>query len=207
MERNITSEYRKKKKEIINRLSEFAKMAGKNRDRLFSELCFCLLTPQSKAVNCEKAVSELKKQNLLKKGSDSKIAAVLRRLVRFHNKKAGYIICARRILKKNGPVFCGTVDAVSLRERLVKDIKGLGYKEASHFLRNIGLGEDIAIIDRHVITNLKKEKIIRKVPDAVTKKNYLEIEEKMREFSSKKKIPLAALDLLFWSRETGFIFK
>jgi len=38
-------------------------------------------------------------------------------------------------------------------EWLVKNLTGLGYKEAGHFLRNIGSGK-IAILDRHILRNL-----------------------------------------------------
>ena len=49
--------------------------------------------------------------------------------------------------------------------------------------------------------------VISEVPVSITKKRYLEIEEKLRRFSRDIGIPLADLDLLFWSRETGWIFK
>ena len=84
---------------------------------------------------------------------------------------------------------------------------GLGYKEASHFLRNIGLGEEFAILDRHILRNLARLKVIPEVPVSITKKRYLEIEEKLRRFAADIGIPVAELDLLFWSKETGWIFK
>ena len=207
----IVAEYKKKRKEITKRLEEFEKNLGNEDEHIFAELCFCLLTPQSKAVNCNKALCKLRKKKLLLEGSANKIKPILKRWVRFHNKKAEYIVLARKALTKKGRLRCkeflGTKNVFFIRDKLVKEIKGLGYKEASHFLRNIGLGRDIAIIDRHVIRNLKKERVVKKVPETITKKNYLEIENKMREFAQKNNIPLAALDLLFWSNETGFIFK
>ena len=66
------------------------------------------------------------------------------------------------------------------RERLfVLDVKGLGMKEASHFLRNVGRGKTIAILDRHILKNLKKYGAIDGVPTSLTKKRYLEIEGKI----------------------------
>jgi len=41
----------------------------------------------------------------------------------------------------------------------------------------------------------------------LTKKRYLEIEEKVRRFSREIDIPMGELDLLLWSKETGWIFK
>ncbi|MEM3584736.1 MAG: hypothetical protein QW193_05630, partial [Nitrososphaerales archaeon] len=80
-------------------------------------------------------------------------------------------------------------------------------KEASHFLRNIGLGKDFAILDRHILKNLKEFNVIKDIPKSISKKVYLDIENKMREFSKQINIPMDELDLLFWSKETSFIFK
>lgn len=84
---------------------------------------------------------------------------------------------------------------------------GLGMKEASHFMRNIGLFEDIAILDRHILKNLIEYDVISEIPKTLTVKIYLEIEQKMKEFAEKIKIPFTELDLLFWSEETGHVFK
>jgi len=41
----------------------------------------------------------------------------------------------------------------------------------------------------------------------ITRKAYSEMEEKLRQFSKKINIPMDELDLLFWSLETGKVFK
>ena len=87
------------------------------------------------------------------------------------------------------------------------NVKGLGYKEASHFLRNIGRGKNLAILDVHILRNLKRCGVIRKIPATLTKKTYLDTEERMRKLAANINIPLEELDLLFWSLETGFVFK
>ena len=84
---------------------------------------------------------------------------------------------------------------------------GIGYKEASHFLRNIGYGEDIAILDRHILKNLKLLNVISDIPASLSKKQYLLIEKKMKQFSKKINISLSHLDLLLWYREAGEVFK
>src|SRR6267143_178578 len=94
-----------------------------------------------------------------------------------------------------------------LREWFVENVKGLGYKEASHFLRNIGHGEEFAILDRHILRNIKKLGLVEEIPTSLTKKKYLDIEERLRHFSKEIDIPMADLDLLFWSKETGWVFK
>jgi len=210
--KKLIFEYRKKRPVIRKRLGRFRNVhKGKDAD-IFSEMAFCILTPQSKAVYCDKAVEDLRKSGLLFNGCRRRIGRRLKGRVRFHNNKAAYIIAARRRLTNDE----GKIDIKSrldegevpkTRDWLAKNIKGLGYKEASHFLRNIGLGRDIAIIDRHILENLKRYGILKKAPRALGRKNYMEIENKIREFSRRVRIPMEELDLLFWSRQTGFLFK
>lgn len=207
--KKLISKYNSKKQEIKNRLKEFEK--ERNDKDIFSELCFCILTPQSKAVYCDKAISDLKKSNLLFKGNKEAIAKKLKGFARFHNKKGQYLVGARALFAngKDLDIKCklDSKDTLKTREWLVKNIKGLGYKEASHFLRNIGLGENVAILDVHILRNLKRLGVIKEIPRSITKKKYIDIENRMRRFSGKLNIPLEELDLLFWSNETGFVFK
>ena len=99
------------------------------------------------------------------------------------------------------------VEACGALKNVVANIKGLGYKEASHFLRNIGLGGDLAILDRHILKNLALLGVIDEVPASPSKKMYLEIEKKMIDFSREAKIPMSHLDLLLWYKEAGEVFK
>ncbi len=204
--KNLILEYKRKRYQIKKRLREFSNLRNAKDKDIFSELCFCILTPQSKAVNCNKAIKELRKGDLLFKGSVHEIRTKLKGLVRFHNNKAAYIAAARKFFK-NGSKALDIDDSYKTRDWLVKNIKGLGYKEASHFLRNIGFGKDMAIMDVHILKNLKRYKVINKIPTSFNKKRYLRLENKMRSFAKKIKVPLQELDLLFWSNQTGFIFK
>jgi N-glycosylase/DNA lyase len=150
--KGLIAVYKKQRSQIKKRLAEFKSVGEKGGKKLFVELCFCLCTPQSKAVNCNEAVRRLGASSKLFKGSPESVAKHLKGLVRFHNNKAKYIVEARQKLC-NAPM---QQDPAQIRSWLVENIKGLGMKEASHFLRNIGFGNDLAIIDRHILTNLKK---------------------------------------------------
>jgi len=207
----LLKDYRLKKNDISKRLESFKKLDRLSERQVFEELAFCIFTPGSKALNGDKAVKELKRQNLLFKGNRDSIAKGLRGIVRFHNNKALYLTQARRYFKKglkfNIKSFVLADNPIMVRERLAQEVKGIGYKEASHFLRNIGLGRDLAILDTHILKNLKRLNIITEIPVSMGEKKYLDLESKMNEFSKYVKIPIAALDLLFWSHETGFIYK
>jgi N-glycosylase/DNA lyase len=211
MDKKTLEEYEEKKFEIRNRLLEFKEKWHTSDENVFAELSFCLCTPQSKAKNCDAAVSSLAKNKILFKGNAKKISKALASKVRFHNNKANYIILARKKLMpgireklQEQDIY---FDMPKAREWLVKNIKGLGMKEASHFLRNTGFFENIAILDRHILKNLKKSGVIKQFPKTLSRKKYLEIEKEMQDYSKKTGIPMQELDLLFWSRETGEIFR
>ncbi|MCM8784662.1 MAG: N-glycosylase/DNA lyase [Candidatus Omnitrophica bacterium] len=198
--------YKKFKFEIRNRLKEFSEK--KDDKEIFAELCFCLLTPQTKAEICWQTIEMLINQNLLFYGTEKQIAENLKK-IRFNKKKANYIIEARKeFFRENLKDYIkNTKDIHALRKFLVKKIKGFGMKETSHFLRNIGLGDNIAILDRHILKNLKMYNIIEEIPERLSQKKYLEIEKKFIEFSKKINIKPSELDLLLWAKETGFVFK
>ncbi len=204
--------YKSIKKAIILRLKEFKNLWKKGSEEdVFKELIFCLLTPQSKAEKCWEVVINLQNKNLLFNGKIDEIINELKN-VRFRFKKAKYILEARKKFLIDGSLkikeklkkFNNMFEA---REWLVKNIKGIGYKEASHFLRNIGIGENLAILDRHILKNLKLYGVIDKIPKNLNKKNYLEIERKMKKFSKKINIPISHLDFVLWYKERGKIFK
>jgi N-glycosylase/DNA lyase len=71
----------------------------------------------------------------------------------------------------------------------------------------MGLGEKLAILDRHILRNLSQFGIIDEIPTSLGKAKYLQIEKKMLEFSRQVGIPMSHLDLLWWYKETGEIFK
>lgn len=206
--------YRDKKADFERRIAGFKSVwrLGSESD-LLRELMFCIFTPQSKAVNCWKCVRSISDNGLLIKGGPRDFLK-LKEIngVRFKNNKSGYAALARDKFLHNGRIEIRRMlkdfkNALEMREWLVKNIKGYGYKEASHFLRNIGFTDDITILDRHILKNLKLMGVIRKVPSTVTPRLYMEIEGKMKAFAKKNRIPIAALDLILWYREAGHIFK
>ncbi len=203
--------YEARKEIIKNRLKEFRLVINEDEKRIFAELCFCLLTPQSKAKLCDAAIRNLVRTNLLFNGTEKEIKDYLIG-VRFNNNKSRYVIQARNMFSNgNGIEIKNKIkqfdDHLKLREWLVNNVNGIGLKEAVHFLRNIGIYADMAILDRHILKNLYKHNVIDEIPKTLGRKKYFEIEKKMREFSNEINIPMEELDLLFWSNETGEVFK
>lgn len=211
MSEELLQLYAQRKDEIKKRLLDFQQVLGASDERIFAELAFCLCTPQSKATASWNAITSLTKNSLLLNGSADQIRPFLN-TVRFGDKKSEYIINARNIflngeklqIKEKLNSFTNSREA---REWLVENIKGFGMKEASHFLRNVGIGNDLAILDVHILTNLENYGVIKEFPKSLTQKKYLEIEGQMKKFSESIGIPFAELDLLLWSKETGMVFK
>ncbi len=203
--------YSKRKEIINNKLKYFKSVYNEDDKRIFAELCFCLLTPQSRAKICDAAIQNLVKTNLLYTGTEQDIKNYLIG-VRFNNNKSRYIIEARNMFTINGEIKIKDKlkefkDHYELRSWLVENVKGFGLKETGHFARNIGMYEHLTILDRHILKNLHKHGVINEIPNPLTKKHYLDIETKMKEFCKVLEIPIEEIDLLFWSEETGEVFK
>jgi N-glycosylase/DNA lyase len=186
---------------IEKRLQEFQDLSKKNSDHWFSELCFCILTANSKAqtaINIQKEVGVLGFQEY----PLEKIKEIIRQhRHRFHNNKSSYIVAARKFINIK-EILRDFKEGQVAREFLVKNIKGLGYKEASHFLRNVGYC-DVAIIDRHILKYMSENKLIDQIPKVVTKYFYLECEIILKNISKN----LAQLDLIIWQKVTGKVLK
>lgn len=103
--------------------------------------------------------------------------------------------------------FEGIPNVYDKREWIVKNIKGMSCKEAGHFLRNVGFGDKIAILDRHILRNLQRLEVIEEIPKTLTPRIYLEIEEKLKDYCNEVGIPMDEMDLLLWYLEAGEIFK
>lgn len=206
--------YLENKKAIDARLKDFHAVWARGSDeRVMHELIFCIFTPQSKATSCWACVEKIIEKKLLLNSTPAQLLKLPEmNMVRFKNKKAVYACEARDKFIKNGKAHIKDFlrqfrTDQEKRAWLVKNIRGYGYKEAGHFLRNIGFTEELAILDRHILKNLVKMGVIPAVPESLTPARYLEIEEKMRVFTKKIGISMGALDLTLWFREAGKVFK
>jgi N-glycosylase/DNA lyase len=192
------------KKLVDARIGEFKQNGGKTSREIFKELCFCILAAN---FNAERSIE------IQKKIGDGFLTLPLPQLAeelkalghRYPETRARYIVEARRYADSLKEIISSFKDANSLREWLVKNVKGIGFKEASHFLRNIGFS-DLAIIDFHIVNVLSKYGLINEFK-TMTRKRYLEIESILRKIARCLNISLAELDLFLWYLETGKVLK
>lgn len=204
---------------IDSRMQEFYSMRHRKNKTLFNEMCFCLLTANWQAAGAIRIQKAMKHEFCVL--PRSKLSRRLREQGhRFPNVRAGFIEDAQkhkdsmRSILYSKDFFKDSFknsfedsfeDSFELRQWVVKNVKGLGMKEASHFLRNVGF-DDLAIIDFHIIDLLARDSIIER-PKTITPKRYLDIERVLRKMAGRAGISLAELDLYLWYIETGKILK
>lgn len=199
--------------DIDARLAEFESLwQRQDQHRMFLELVFCLLTPQSRARSCWEAVEMMDGSGLLLRGDCGQLAELLRTRSRFHRTKSERLVMARQRFMvegrhRIGPMLQAHSGPEEMRSWLVSEVNGIGYKEASHFLRNIGLGKDLAILDRHILKNLVLLGVMDRVPASLGPKHYIETEARMAAFARKVPIRMDHLDLVLWYMQTGHVFK
>ncbi|MDH3253080.1 MAG: N-glycosylase/DNA lyase [Ignavibacteria bacterium] len=200
----LLAEFEGKHEAIRKRLEEFARVRP---EEYFYELAYCLCTPQSSAVNAARAVELMRSANI-QNSHDDPLPFLHHKThyIRFHNTKAQHLMRARELFPEIRLALLNGHTSHQLREWLVLNVKGLGWKEASHFLRNIG-HRNLAILDRHILRNLKEHRVIRSLPASLSRRTYLDTEQRFLAFAGWVGISVDELDLLFWSRETGEILK
>ncbi len=211
---SIRATHKARRKEIRARLIEFEEVWRKGSDRrLWEELAYCIFTAGASARMGMSAVEAVRP--FLMDGASEEMTSALRSAGahRFPVARPAYIVVTRNYLREH----CG----MALRELLQgfstplerrdwlaqeKRIKGLGYKEASHYLRNIGL-KGHAILDKHVLRCLADLKVVDTPRPPTNRGRYLEVEEKLRWLARDINIDFDELDLVLWSMKTGEVLK
>ncbi len=191
--------------QILQRYSEFKSFAHRPEEDWFSELCFCLLTANSSAEMGLKVQSALGFEGFYNL-PHKKLVSELKKLgYRFYNRRAEFIAGARAHygIKQKLSEF---PDDREKRLFLVENVKGLGFKEASHFLRNTG-HDNVAILDRHILRAMHGHALIPQIPKTISKKNYLELESVLDNFLPLTGLNHSLLDLHLWYLKTGKVLK
>ena len=217
MNRLLMDELRKsyggKRAAIRARLGEFAEIRRSGDDvRLFEELCYCIFTAGASARMGLNSIERIRRHLL--SGGQRRLENLLVGAHRYPRARASYIIHTRNYLKAECSLRLSEKlasfgrDAEARRDFFARNsgIKGIGYKESSHYLRNIGYF-GYAILDKHILNTLHEVGWIDSPKPPTTKKKYLAVEEQMRNFAAELRINFDELDLLLWSNKTGEILK
>ena len=189
---------------VRSRIKSFESMLRKPDKEIFKEVAFCILAANFSASRSMKIIEALG-DRLLELDSEE-LALELKRLGhRYPRLRAKYIVKARKRLREMVKSIQAADDEFQLRGWLVRNIKGLGFKEASHLLRNLGC-KNLAIIDLHILRILRRYGLISELK-SLTRRRYLEIEKLLRRMAKELGITLAELDLYLWYMDSGKILK
>jgi len=191
--------------DVVNeRMRTFGENYGKESKHWFSELCFCILTANSSAKLGIKIQERVGVEGFLNFPLESLKEILKGEGHRFYRKRAEFIDEVRRFDIKR--IVTSFEDERDAREWLVENVKGIGYKEASHFLRNIGYG-NVAILDRHILRLMRKHQLIEDIPKSLTRKRYLALEGVLERLVEPTDMSLGELDLYLWYLQTGEVLK
>lgn len=199
-----------------------------SEDELWYELCLCILSSNVPYELAKSAFLHLRDAQLLRPeriiespNSTKQIAHELSRRIylpkkkdgsyrkyRFPNIRAQNIVSAAQTLYlKSSGLFGLLKKARSEREArdfLAKNIAGVGLKQASHFLRNIGYSNSLAIIDSHVIAFLKEVEVVpqRKIK-TVTPEIYMKLERILQDLCKSLDLNMSIFDMAIWHYMRG----
>jgi len=211
---DIRATHKARRKEIRARLDQFREVWRDGSDaRLWEELVFCIFTAGASARMGVRAVEAIRP--LLMDGTRQDMTQALRNAGahRFPVERPGYIVVTRSYLREHCDLALreqlqSFADPTERRDWLAREkrIKGLGYKESSHFLRNIGLMGH-AILDKHVMSCLTDLGVVESPKPPSTRARYLETEERLRSFAREIRVDFDELDLVLWSMKTGEVLK
>ena len=203
--------YGLKKPLIRQRMQEFEEVYKQGDEAIFTELCFCIFTACASARMGLVCIDKIR--DIILTGSAEELTTRIERSHRYPQARAGYIVHTRDYLQQEWGFQVKKLiesfdDRLALRDFFAtsKGIKGIGYKEASHFLRNVGF-KGYAILDKHILRSLHEFGIIDSPTPPSNRKKYLAIEATMKEFAGEIEIDFDDLDLLLWSNKTGEILK
>jgi N-glycosylase/DNA lyase len=211
---DIRAAHKARQQEIRARLNQFHEVwRGGSDEQLWEELVFCIFTAGASARMGFRAVEAVRPYLLHGRREEMTRALKKAGAHRFPVERPGYIVVTRNYLREHCDLALreklkSFADPIERRDWLAreKQIKGLGYKESSHFLRNIGLMGH-AILDKHVMRCLAELKVVDTPKPPATRARYLETEDRLKAFAREIKIDFDELDLVLWSMKTGEVLK
>ncbi|MCY3986405.1 MAG: N-glycosylase/DNA lyase [Candidatus Dadabacteria bacterium] len=208
IKRNLPS----KSPQIKRKLGEFERIIkDASEEQIFEELVFCIFTAGASAKMGLNALNAVR--SILPVASEDELREKLRGVYRFPNVRSKHVVHTRDYLSRRyglrlRPLLLSFENPLERRDffALNKDIKGLGFKEASHFLRNVGF-RDYAILDKHILQCLFELGITESVRAPHSRAKYIEIENSFKRFTEQNGLDFDEMDLFLWSEKTGEILK
>lgn len=218
MKQEILHTYEDNREVIDSRLEEFEDLKESTDYRKFQELVFVILTSRSEAEKSWEAAGDLDSSNLLMEGDREEIAEfIASHGVQYELQKAGYIVQNRQKLSQ--PTLQNPTMELKLNDRIdysqpektrkwfAENLSGVGWKGASHFLRNVGFTDDFVIVSGHIMKKLNGMGVVDQVEPPQGEEGYMEVESAFRTLAEELDLNMTELDLTLWCMETGSVFR
>jgi N-glycosylase/DNA lyase len=182
--------------------------------KVWEELAFCVAASQERASRARIAAKTLSRAphlsaHVREKDVPQLIAFMLDDAnvrLRFHNRKVDHLSQSLIALRRSAASFMAPsryfeTEEVA-RQFVIESFSGLGPKQASMFLRNIGYGHSLAVIDTHVSWAIE---IAFGLDDALkSPRQYFEAERALRCFADAIEFSMASLDVVLWSAARAY---
>jgi len=121
---------------------------------------------------------------------------------RFPRSRANYIRRTAEQVYRSGSIkeiLATSIDSLETRRQLINICVGIGPKQSSLFLRNVGLGHDLAIIDVHVARYLRLVGLMPVCgPGFGNLTTYEKVETVVQNYSIGLGLSMQALDIAIW---------
>ena len=183
---------------------EFISAGMSTKEFIFGELCFCILTANTSAELGLAIQSRISPEQFSTLTAAELRNALRAHRYRFYNTRSAFISKNRWIMD-DLPGILRWQNRDEAREYLVEKLYGIGYKEASHFLRNTGIF-DFAILDKHILRILSDDLGID--TGKISQKNrYKIIEERFIDIAKSFDMSPGIFDLYLWKIATGKLLK
>ena len=196
-----------------------------NETSLLSQLILCILSSQEKYEVALGVMKEFKKNKIIiipkgrleLKKIHQQIITILShpvcftyrginysRRIRFFLKKANYIVSTiERIYFNNltiKKILQSQTSVQDVRNNLIANSMGIGPKQASMFLRNVGFHTDFAILDKHVVDYMKLMGLTCGIQANYSNLHiYQKVETELRTYADNYNISLFHLDIAIWT--------
>lgn len=195
----------------------------KDELKLLSEVILCILSSQDKYEIAlaatkniaEQIIIEIPKTKAQAKSLKVKLFNVLNqpftfstngkiytRKIRFGSKKASYIISTIENIYLNSLTISRIIKqskcSDDTRLNIINYCVGLGPKQASMFLRNIGYHSEFAVLDKHIIDYMQLMGLLD-IPGYSSISSYKKIETRLRSYAETNNVSLLHLDLAIWT--------
>ena len=185
-----------------------------SEEDLWRELITCILGSQVPNWMGVAAARQLDEQGLVVPCGNfdvERIASALRapiesphgpRRYRFPNSKARHIVAAHRaVCQQYGDLRSLVSDSSpdECRRRLVESVPGVGLKQASLFLRNVGISSGFAILDTHVVRYMREVGLVGILPRSITPEMYYVLESVLSRYADQLGRPVGHVDRAIWA--------